>query len=199
MGRISLLFAEIWAIQLLAICVSSDAQSKKHERMPLRTIALSAEVRSDILATMTQEIKTDCGECESEAVAKRIAANSVVTSVKLSPTGSQALLVEPNYSDAEVFDPNGGAPWCLFLRKGSRAVELLSGGWGFGGTLKTLHHGMWDVLIVKDFIHATAPSTAYEVDEFNGKGYVSAYCYESEEDTDEKGKTTSIDGPHHPC
>jgi hypothetical protein len=186
-------------MQLLTICVSSGAQSNKHGPIPLRKIALPADVRSDILATMTQALKGNCGDCESEAVARRIAANSVVTFVKLSPTGPQALLVEPNYSDGEAFGPYGGASWCLFRRAGNRTVVFLSGDWGFGGTLKTLHHGMWDVLIVKEFIHASAPSTAYEVDEFNGKGYVPAYCYESEDDTDEKGKTTSIDGPHHPC
>ena len=199
MGRNSLLFAGIWAMQLLTICVPSDAQSKKHRPIPLRKIALPDEVRSDILATMTQAFKANCGECENEAVAKRIAANSVVTFVKLSPTGPQALLVEPNYSDGEAFSPYGGASWCLFRRVGNRAVVFLSGDWGFGGTLKTLHHGRWDVLIVKDFEHASEPLTNFEVDEFNGKGYAPAYCYESTDETDEQGTTTSREGPHHPC
>jgi len=176
-------------------------------KLIVRDAPLSTQMRSDIIFAMMQEIAED-GSITGRPEIQAAALTSTVTYLKLAPTGPSAMLVEPA-PDGDLYGPTNTHPLCLFQLTGGRAILILSADAISLNLLPTTHHGMRDVSLVTTLIHT--PQEDIQVDQYDGKSYAPAYCYESTggdgdsksdnkpKDDDNPKNVKWTDGPHHPC
>ena len=97
------------------------------------------------------------------------------------------------------------ASFYVFSLRNNRAVQILSDGEGtVYQRLKTIHHGMHDLVFAA---HVGETESFDQVYQFDGERYKRAYCYsETAKDAGPSadGEQTIdldgwVEGPHHPC
>ena len=150
----------------------------------LRDARLPPKVRSDIVAEIVED--------EGEAGGREIALNSSVSFLKLSRRGSPAIAVENDTSPQ--CGNHGNCPFYLFLNVKGRAVLIFQAAGSGPSVEPAIHHGMHDISWADVFSTAVI-DIRIEVDRFNGRAYVPAYCYE--QTAGENGKLK--ESRHRPC
>ena len=172
-----------------------DAQSQTAvapKLIRLRDAKLPAKIRDGISTVLIEAMK-DSGQQDADKL-REFALDSTVSFLRLEEHGAAAILVVGE-SDKLLSGPNGqNSPSWLFKRVGG-GVVLLMENVGMGISVEpTSHHGMHDISSAMSMGHRPL-EVVIEVDEFDGRAYKSAYCYESSVDEDGKEKKSA----RHPC
>jgi hypothetical protein len=172
-----------------------DAQSQTAvapKLIRLRDAKLPAKIRDGISTVLIEAMK-DSGQQDADKL-REFALDSTVSFLRLEEHGPAAILVD-GAPDNPLISPNGvNSPSWLFKRVGGGEVVLLMENDGVGISVEpTSHHGMHDISSAIRMGHTM--EIAFEVDEFDGRTYKPAYCYESSVDEDGKEKKSA----RHPC
>jgi len=174
---------------LLSPCLAVTSQPRAvAQQMPLRDAALPPTVQKDIIAALVADNKGSPDEPNMQ----EIALNSSVSFLALGRTGAPAIVVVVNGSS--LCGNHGNCPSYLFMNENSRAVLIWQQDVGGGPKVEpAVHHGMHDISS-SDVMNAGGEGSV-EVEEFDGKTYKPAYCYEVKQtETGERQKSR-----HHPC
>lgn len=171
-----------------------DAQSHTAvapKLVQLRDAKLPAKIRDDISTVLIEDMK-DSGQQDADKL-REFALNSTVSFLSLEEHGPAAILVDGTPDNPLSGASGVNSPSWLFKRVGGGVVLLMENvGMGISAE-PTSHHGMHDISLATGMGHRGP--IVIEVDEFDGKAYRPAYCYESSIDDSGKGKESA----RHPC
>lgn len=181
------------AILLLAASphlIAQPPQGGQAKWVTLKHAPLSTQVRNDILAA----VQSDWTDGERDAAQTQEGAlKSSIRFVRLSLHGPPTIEVESDDSPSCGANGIGNCPVYLFMQVRGRAVLLFQAAGQGIDILSTRHHGMYDISVADRLNHFT--DVAIEVDEFDGKTYNSAYCFEK--NTDDSGQ--DVKTSHRKC
>jgi hypothetical protein len=163
------------------------------KQVTLRNAHLTDQVRKDIYTIALGEMRDGSDESDAARL-EEMAWNLSVSFLKLGKDGSLSILLEGDVDNPlSGVNANGNNPAWLFRPVGDHAV-LVFYNVGQGVAVEpTFHHGMRDISTVERI--GRSMDFSGEVDEFDGKTYNRAYCFEI--GVDEKGKDTK--SPRHHC